>query len=691
LAVRFGELLVERGGVAAPGDLGAAAESGVVTRPRRSRALDELEAPGLVTRTKAEVRLTTAGWTFFASPVQVGAGERLDAALGIWPHEHRSFLELASSVIVARRHLGEACTEDWLGFIAIGASKGGKSAMADWLCRVFGLERVEHTAYLQTETPGSVSGRREQGKEGWEWVASPYGDLPFVVFEEFDKSDEKMRRAVLRYFQGNTRVSIEGATRTLRPTPMLAANPPRAGEDRYRILPDEYRRRSIVLNLDTAHPELEARLRHFYETTRLPLVDLDTLAPRGRLSEVARRVLELIPTVLSEEGNLFFPNVRALEHATLGRAALLGPGADEVIAAYATGISYLSCASTISGLVDDGWQLSLEGIRNVIGPDTDIAVLEDAVAREHQARTQRRNRQVTASRAKTSLELEVLGRRGELVERIAQALRDIHGGKVRGHAVEAGRLRDQLKRLHSRAKQVEAADSIEDLEHAAMEPLRRAQHLRDVIVQEKKDDEREAAQRKEQERQAKQSRALMPRPPSRAEVRRRQRAPLIAQLNQIQVVARELEKRWRRKKTRPEENPFRDLVSLRVLGEQILEYEANPHVQPSHADTALEVSEAVLGVAAAVFGQRHHRKRVAPQPGRWSSPWDDRVRFPGSPTSCPHLAKWGENSRLVLAPVLKVLHAREDLLRSELGQPPRRGRPNVEWQSEPAQHIPAIA
>jgi hypothetical protein len=683
LAWRFLELLVERDGRAGPGELGAAAEPGGVTPNRQARTLRELHSAGLVTRTKREVLLTPAGWALATSPVHVGVGERLAAALGIWPHEHRSFLELLLSAIVCRHHLGDARTKPHLGFMAIGASGSGKSPMAEFVCWLFGWPPEEHTVYLKRETKGSVLGRREQSADGIQFVPSPFFDLPFVCFDEFDKGNEETRAAVLPYFQENTRVLIEKGIRTSRPTPMLAANPPRhRSEDRYWMLPDEYRRRSVVVDTgDTAHDELEAPLRAFHETERLPLLNLNELVPPAELSSSATRALELVRDVLSKDGKSFFPKLRALEHLALGRAALLGPDTDPLLAAYATGFSYLSCASTIPGLVDDGWQLPLEAIRKAIGPDTDIAVLEQAVAREAEARAERAKLRTASRRAKTSLDLEQISRRGELLERIAQALKDLDGRSVpRGHGVEAGGIRTQLKRLQKLAEHVETADSIEDLEHAALEPLRRAQHLHEVIVQEKKDEQREADHRKDQERQAKQSRALMPRGPTPAQVRKAQKAQLNALLNEILGPARELERYWKRKTTKSDEHPLQDLASLRVLGERILKYKASPRTHPSRG---LSIAEEALRILRPGGIARQ-------QPGYWFSDWDDRVRFPGSPRSSPHLAEWGASSRWVLAPVLAVLHAREDELRAQLDLLPRQGRPDVDWQPSPSQHAAKV-
>ena len=361
----IGRALVELGGRARPGDVGRSAGLASATQ---SRAIRRLAARDLVTASKAEVALTPAGWDLFVQRPRPDAGD-LDDALAIWPYRHRAFLELLLSTIVARWHLAGARSEPYLGFMAVGATNTGKSAMADFACHLLGLDAVAHTLCVPEQTEGSIGGRREQGGAGWRFSPAPAMALPFVLFDEYDKADDATRKSVLPYFQGRVAVNREGSAVTFRPTPMLAANPPRSG-DRYSQLRLEYRRRSIVLDAGTTRDEvahLEETLIEFYADPRWHgVVSLEDIRPASELTDSVRRaLLGTLPNLLTDDGRELFCGARALELTALGRAALLG-ASDPIVATLATVHDYLACFESVPNLVAADWHLALEDMRSTL-------------------------------------------------------------------------------------------------------------------------------------------------------------------------------------------------------------------------------------------------------------------------------------------------------------------------------------
>ena len=221
-----GPWLAKAGGAAAPGELGAAL--GLTNRVRQAEVLTDLsDEAGLIVRGRGRVRLTPEGWARFAGIGPGSAGEVLDRVLAGWPARLRAFIELLVCSIIARHHLAEAYPRHpHLGFMAIGETGTGKSAMADLVCHLFGFDQDQTSVHTPAETAGSLLGRRTQTGEGWAWEPAPMTRLPFVFLDEFDKAERAVQRVAWNYFRGTVATQAEGDVHQLRPTPMLAVNPP---------------------------------------------------------------------------------------------------------------------------------------------------------------------------------------------------------------------------------------------------------------------------------------------------------------------------------------------------------------------------------------------------------------------------------------------------------------------------------
>jgi len=656
--------LVELGGEATPGE--AAAAAGVPTRTA-SDAFKALREAGLVEGPKSRVRLTSSGWSRYVSADPVSAGDVLDQALDLWGHlglyAHRAYLELLWSAMVARARLADSRPDRHLGFMAVGGTGTGKSALADMTCSVFGLPRARHTLNLPSQTVGAVLGRREPAPGGGQrWVPSPVAALPFVLFDEFDKADEPVRRAVLPYFQGDVEVQAEGEVHRLLPTPMLASNVPTQA-DRLKQLRAEYRRRSVVLDTGYAggHGDaIERALTDYYAGPR-PHLDLAALPqPQRTLPALAGKVLDQLGEVLTDTGRQHRPPRQALEAAALGRASLAGDTSDHgaLWAAYSIGAAYLQVTEQLDGEVVTGWVLDFAGLRAFLSGHGAVDKLEEVVTASRGARAKA---QVRGAQVRVAAEVEDLGvvrERHTLAEQLRLAREDLDGRKVpdRADKATAAGLRAQLGKQRTAVLDCRSRRRLEDLRIIVTGPLEQAVAMRqrlDVEQHRRRTAEQQAkADAAIQERQtrdiARQHTAL-----TRSQ-RRAQQAQAKAQLADVRSRARTAEGWWSRTTTPKNAPPWRDLER-----HGLLRYEP----------PAPEPEQERRGVLA------RFSRGLTSGGGTWVATGDPGVHFPGTRAGCRGLESWGPGTQAVLLPWLLQLHADEDQLVAEFGLRDRSSRP----------------
>lgn len=670
-----GRWLARVGGAAAPGDIGAA-----VGLNHRTQAvtLNALRDTGLLEGPRIRVVLTAAGWARFGGAEQGSAGDVLDRVLTGWPYEHRAFLELLVCAVIARHHLGATRRDGHLGFIAVGETGTGKSAMGRLVCHLFGWPHEEHWVHVPAQTAGSLLGRRDEGPDGWRWEPAPMTRLPFVVLDEFDKAEAPVQRRAWVYLDGALRQQLEGAVHELLPTTLLTANPPKKGE-RYRDLRPEYLRRSVTLDtgrLAGRSGAVEDLLTAFYATTspadRLSLERL--VPPADHLAPAALDVLKLArDQALTDAGREAFPGVRSLELAALGRCALLGPDADEQTAAWATAVAYLQASESVPGQVVEQWGPDLATMRQaLVGGEAIAAALE-------RGRAERTVAMAEASRGhqrKVRADLATVAHAEEVAERCRQLIGALDGRKITGanERQQAAGLRKVLRRLATQAANVSTQESLAGVMDLAMPLWTEAEQL--VAAQDaERARQRAAAQeevRAEQQHRldAKNAQAWT------KENARKQREHHRQQLAAVVSTARPLERLYVRHTTRPDERPLDVLADLEVDGQRLLSY-TPPPARPRPQGIRQRLLEVV----------------ATRELGIWSVTGSG-VAFPGERYACPALARWGPNTQAVLAPALFVLHQMEDQLRAELGVGGRASRPDVpapaSLRPQPAPALPAL-
>lgn len=656
------EAAADLGGEAGAGQIAAAA--GVPTRTA-TRALTALRDAGLLEGAKGgkgRVRLTPSGWAARpASAAPVSAGAVVDEALDLWAslgmYAHRAFLELLLSAVIGRHHIGEGKPDRHLAFVAVGESGTGKSALAQMACTVLGLDPVDHELYVPAQAPGSVIGRRVRADGGFGWEPAPVAGRPLVLFDEFDKADEAVRKALLPYLDGRVLVQFEGERCRLCPTPMLAGNPPRAGE-RLGHIRAEFRRRSVLLDTGyAAHrgTDLEHALHAFYDQRR-PHLDLEQLRPPATVPPVARDLLGSLGHALTPAGRAAKPPLAALEAATLGRAALAGDITEHglVLAAFTVSVAYLTVTEQLSGEVAPAWHLDFEAIREHLDGRDDVDKLEQVVAGSRAARAQAHARVARARVAGEVENLELTGAKHELAEQLRLAAERIDGRRMPGTAdkTTAAALRAQLRKARTEVLDCRAHGRLEDMRTVTAGPLARARELRRRIDQEAADT-RQAARQAASERQRDRRLARQFEDAMR-EQQQAQREAAKSRLNEVRAAARDGERLWGRRSTINSQQPCQVLERLGLL-----RFEA----APAHARRGSLLRQLGSALTGDVGG------------GRWVSTGDPLVSFRGTRTTCPQLVQWGESTRAVLLPWLLALHAEEDGLVDRYGLRPRAARP----------------
>lgn len=675
--------LVDLGGQAGAGEIAEAAGVSTRTVSTGTAALREaglIEAAG---GAKGRWKLTGAGHAAVLSADPVSAGGALDDALALWAdlglYPHRAFLELLCATVVARHHLHAVNDGPYLGFMAAGDTGTGKSAVADMARELFGLSKARTVRLLPSATPGSVLGRREREDGAYRWVPSPVAAGPLVVFDEFDKAEDAVRRAVLPYFQGQVEVADEDDVLRLLPTPVLTTNVPSRGE-RLRLLLPEYRRRCVVL--DTAYADerghdLEVAL-GAWDSRPHPVLRLaDVPAPPASLPEDARTLLTSLTHALTKAGRQQKPPTRALEAAALGRAALARDTSIQglLLATVSVAVAYLTVAEQLPGQVAPGWSLEWGAVREHLAGHGGIDQLEQVVAASRQARAEAQRAVGRARLAGEVDDVDLLGERHALAEELKQAADALERRRVVDlvHRPAAAAHRERLLRWRITVLDCRSRERLEDLRQAVAPVRAEAVGLRqriDAEIQQRRDERAQA------EAAAVQDRAIAAAwNRSQREAAKRSAQERRDHLRQVLKTLREGmrpgEQLWERRTTRPGEQPWRDLEQLGLL---------------TYRADLVEGRGTMRGLLTNLA-----RAVAQEQPGVWTTTIEPRQRFPGGPTSCPQLAQWGEATRAVLWPWLSALHAQEDQAVEALGIKARSSRPRLYRPSVPPPEALALA
>lgn len=662
-----GEALVSAGGVATPGDIGTAAG---FDHNRQARAIRDLVELGLAARKGRMVELTPAGRQTFSRRPRPDAG-LLGEALAFWPHRHRAAAELLLSAIIARHHLPDLRPPP--GFVLIGRTGMGKSALVEAVFELLGLDQTEHTVMVPEQSEGELFGRRFQVEGiGWRFDPAPMTRWPAALFDEFDKGDTERRKMVWTYFQGRREVKRGDQIVRLDPVPVIAANYP-AGAEPYAQLRPEYLRRAVLLDVgtdraSTAHLE-EALSAYYRDRPWQGAFPLEELVPPAASAAAFQGFFSSVQHLLTDEGQERFIGAGGLEALTLGRAALYR-SEDLQAMAMLTVVDYLTCLESVDGLVLEHWYDSALSVSEPMAGLSRAEMVNrlDAAQRARQAH---RDQARVARVQEESETLDHIRARSEFVTALHHRW-DKLGGRSQHKDFraderlrnEAAGVRDQLARVKASAANA-GPTRLAELLVLAKGPMAEADRLLTRDHELRLDELRRKEQAKAERAAARQRQPALARQSRQFE--QQQKKNLRNQLHQVRETVRPLEGYWRRKKTNPGESPFTVLRELQLPGGwSLIEFKA-------HAP--LKVGGGFKGLLANVGNA------LSEGQGTWSSTAIPALRFAGTAASCAALDVWGNNTRAVLEPAIAVFHDEEDRLTAALGQATRSGRPSVQRQA----------
>jgi hypothetical protein len=309
--------------------------------------LRRLALDGDIEKVGKRWRLTPKGMAI-AGPIVCPSD--LDRVLALLPSEpHRAIVRLARDAVLVRYALSGQGGIGWPSFALWGAPGGLKTGIARMLGRLFGLEDHDHVVLATDRGRSDLLGRRVgDGKGGFRWEPAPRLSLPVLTIDELDKAkSDAGRETPLRLLQGDSLISWEGSTFTMRATPIVTFN---AGSDPRDVLAPDRLRRMVMVDVTGLASETECRkaARALFDVGSIPILDLARLAPSAEpiTDDVAGFFDEALPEYLTPEAQRIYPG-HALSLIVAGRAVFEGIDIEQ--AATAIGFDYLTTAQTWGG------------------------------------------------------------------------------------------------------------------------------------------------------------------------------------------------------------------------------------------------------------------------------------------------------------------------------------------------------
>jgi hypothetical protein len=361
----------------------------------------------------------------------------LESALAfLYTPAHGATFRLLVDAVIARRHLRRVYESSWASFVLSGQTKSGKSLLTIGACRLFGLDDALLIRSVPSETERSMWGRRILLPGGqWSLQRSPVLDFPILGMDELDKAPKATHRACLKSLQGLTSVPGEEAGEKVEVAAVCVVST----NGWPSIVPEEYRRRSVVLDTRTLEDELPADragpAQAFLDA--LPRWDLDALQPPDwPLPPIVTKVVEAILPGLNEDGQRLYDE-RSLALLALGRAAWTGFELDGAVDGVVG--DYLDTADTVfETFRPTSPQLTL--------PDATAQRLADERRAAEEAEDRRQARVDTLAQD---------ARKGNLIDELANLAKAAKGNRAQMR---------QIRRVKTWIDDTETAEELDELE-----------------------------------------------------------------------------------------------------------------------------------------------------------------------------------------------------------------------------------
>jgi Mn-dependent DtxR family transcriptional regulator len=453
-----------------------------------SRSLTRLVDRGLAVRDGLK-----RAWATPAGRSEVGArmsglelAPTLDVALACFPSEAlRAFIRLQLAAVPARWHLVSQHSAGWPGFIAPGPTGTGKTSVALFVCRVYGLLERQAIKVAQWETPGSLVARHyRDGKAatGWRVERSPALASPYLCVDEWEKAAVAVQATAGGLLLGNAVDELEGERFELRPTVYVTLN---TGREGLQALHSAHVRRSVVLDTTSLKPllaNLDRDMDRLLESGEVPIPRLSVEQLRPPVRALPRDLRELMRSELraglTDEG-WELTQVEAVARIAIGRAALTDGDLEQAV--LATVYDYLTCASTVDHARAD-YSARLAGR---LGAGA-LLPSPEAVHQQREIIEQRRRQRAHEQDLDRDRLVEA---RGRLKKKVAQMRASLDGRGLRDCSNEqqedAYALAERLREVLPDVSAAQTWEALQAAEDRAGDPYERADELLAEIEQER--------------------------------------------------------------------------------------------------------------------------------------------------------------------------------------------------------------
>jgi hypothetical protein len=158
---------------------------------------------------------------------EVASGQSWDALTEVYPPlglvptpVHRALIELILAAMVARQH--ELRPDRHPYFVAFGSTLRWKTSLGRFVCHALGLDPTVQIVDCSSEAGRSLTFRR--GSDGALVSKRTLLDTPFVVLDEFQMVDRRVRSTLGIFLGGRLVMPLENEQLTVWPVPLLALN-----------------------------------------------------------------------------------------------------------------------------------------------------------------------------------------------------------------------------------------------------------------------------------------------------------------------------------------------------------------------------------------------------------------------------------------------------------------------------------
>jgi hypothetical protein len=261
---------------------------------------------------------------------------------------HRAVVELILAAVVARQR--DVREDRHPFFVVFGSTLRWKTSLGRFVCAALGLDPAVQVVDCSTEAGKSLTFRR--GTDGTLTSKRTLLDTPFIVLDEFQLADRRVRSTLGIFLSGRLVMPVENEQLTVQSVPLLTLNPAVSSTLEGRVgLSTPLIRRALLVNLDAVRmPDLAVVGQQAIDAARArgPIV----FGEHGHdLPGSHDTIVELVREVLIPEARERI-DVEIVVNLCMGMTALIA----ETVAAIAQVVQDVATLAETLGWTRLGWR-----------------------------------------------------------------------------------------------------------------------------------------------------------------------------------------------------------------------------------------------------------------------------------------------------------------------------------------------